>query len=59
MIFYNSIYERLEDGDVILTKPRNSDEMQTVIFTDDGIDCNGEFFKWDYFFQANDIIKVL
>lgn len=62
MKYYDSIYQRVEDHDLLKVNKRdNQDELpdQVVSVSGAGVISDSEYYSWDEFFTMNKIIQVL
>jgi len=59
MIQFTEIFDKAKEGDVILTRSHLGKSKRKVKFENGGIILNGHSFNWDYFFEVNDVIKIL
>ena len=59
MEYYNDAFEKVKNGDKILTSVNNDRVERIVEYKDGSVFCEKYWFYWDFFFEVNKFIKIL
>jgi hypothetical protein len=57
MEYFNDTYNKVKDGDKIVTEHRIIKGERIVTVENGGIRVEKHWFRWDYFFEVNKVIR--